>query len=51
MSNFLTALVGFILFFAVFYGATKLLGRAFRNHTEQEEPKNQSEPEDVKNAD
>ena len=51
MSNFFTAIVGFILFFAVFYGATKLLGRAFRNHTEQEEPVDQSEPEDVANAD
>lgn len=51
MSNFFSALVGFILFFAVFYGATKLLGRAFRNHTEQEESKSQSEPENVTNAD
>ncbi len=37
MNTFFIAILAFILFFAVFYGATKLLGYASRNRKGQED--------------
>lgn len=48
MTNIIPIIVAFALFFAVFYGATKLLGYAFRKSRKQEEttPKDEDDGND-----
>ena len=47
MTNFVPIIVAFALFFAVFYGATKLLGYAFRGPKEQDETTSVEERDDA----
>lgn len=49
MTNFFTAIVGFALFFVVFYGATKLMGYAFRKSRKQEETASIGEDDGIAN--
>lgn len=46
MTNFFTAIVGFALFFVVFYGATKLLGYAFRKSRKEKEATSKEEDDE-----
>ena len=47
MANFVTAIVGFTLFFVVFYGATKLMGYAFRKRKNKDEMTSAEERDDA----
>ena len=47
MTNFVPIIVAFSLFFVVFYGATKLLGYAFRKGRKQDETTSEEEGDDA----
>ena len=48
MTTFFGAILAFILFFAVFFGATKLLGYASRNRKGQEDTATDEEESEYK---